>query len=64
MDLTMVDVTDIPSVRPGSEAVLIGAQHGVRVTADDLASLIGTIPYEILCAIGPRVTRIYLRDAQ
>ncbi len=60
MDLTMVDVTDIPSVRTGSEAVLIGVQDGLRVTADDLASLIGTIPYEILCAIGPRVPRIYL----
>ena len=60
MDLTMVDVTDIPAVRAGSEAVLIGAQNGLRVTADDLASLVGTIPYEILCAIGPRVPRVYL----
>lgn len=60
MDLTMVDVTDIPAVRPGSEAVLIGTQGAQRVTADDLASLTGTIPYEILCAIGSRVPRIYL----
>ncbi len=60
MDLTMVDVTDIPAVRTGSEAVLIGSQGGLRVTADDLAALAGTIPYEILCAIGPRVPRIYL----
>ncbi len=60
MDLTMVDVTEIPAVRTGSEAVLIGAQGELRVTADDLAALIGTIPYEILCAIGPRVPRFYL----
>lgn len=60
MDLTMVDVTDIPAVRPGSEAVLIGQQGGLRITADDLAVQVGTIPYEILCAIGPRVPRLYL----
>jgi alanine racemase len=59
MDLTMVDVTDIPSVTPGTEAVLIGRQGAACISADDLAAEIGTISYEILVGIGPRVQRIY-----
>ncbi|MGH7251803.1 MAG: alanine racemase [Nitrospiraceae bacterium] len=58
MDMTMVDVTDIPGVRPGDEAVLIGRQGSRQITAADLAVWQGTIPYEVLCAIGTRVTRI------
>lgn len=59
MDMTMVDVTEIPAVQPGDEAVLIGRQGTEQITADDLAALLGTIPYEILCAIGSRVPRRY-----
>ena len=57
MDQTIVDVTDVPKVAAGDEAVLIGAQDGEQITAADLAELTGTIPYEILCAIAPRVPR-------
>lgn len=57
MDQTMVDVTEIPGVEAGDEVVLIGAQGGERVTATDVAELIGTIPYEVLCWIAPRVPR-------
>ncbi len=59
MDMTMVDVTDIPEVQPGDEAALIGAQGDLRITADDLAASLGTIPYEVLCAISARVPRLY-----
>lgn len=59
MDMTMVDVTDIPNVAPGDEAVLIGRQGGLRITAAHLAAWSQTIPYEVLCAIGPRVRRVY-----
>ena len=59
MDMTMVDVTDIPSVKAGHEAVLIGRQGDLQITAADLATWLGTIPYEVFCAIGPRVTRSY-----
>jgi alanine racemase len=59
MDMTMVDVTDIPDVATGDEAVLIGQQGGLRITAAHLATWAETIPYEILCAIGPRVRRVY-----
>lgn len=57
MDQATVDVTDIHDVRVGDEAVLIGEQGAVRVTASELAELTGTIPYEVLCAIAPRVPR-------
>ena len=58
MDHTMVDVTDIPGVERGDEVILIGEQDGARITGDDLASLTGTIPYEVLCAISARVPRV------
>lgn len=59
MDMTMVDVTDVPNVVSGDEAVLIGQQGGLRITAAHLADWSQTIPYEVLCAIGPRVRRVY-----
>jgi alanine racemase len=59
MDMTMVDVTALPEVRAGDEAVLIGCQGDEEITADEVAELAGTISYEILCRIGPRVPRIY-----
>jgi len=58
MDLTIVDVTDIPGATIGDEAVLIGEQDGSRITAYDLSDLAQTIPYEVLCAIGVRVPRV------
>jgi len=62
MDLTVVDVTDHPAVRPGDEAVLLGQQGAAAITADDLAAWQDTISYEVLCRIGPRVTRVYLDE--
>jgi alanine racemase len=59
MDMTMVDVTDLPTVQIGAEAVLIGAQGTETLWADALARQLGTIPYEILCAVSHRVPRYY-----
>ncbi|HET6465795.1 MAG TPA: alanine racemase [Nitrospiria bacterium] len=59
MDMTMVDVTELPTVRIGAEAVLIGAQGTEALWADALARQLGTIPYEILCAVSHRVPRHY-----
>ena len=61
MDYTTVDVTDIPDVSVGDEVVLIGPQGADRITAGELARAAGTIPYEILCGLGKRVRRVYLR---
>lgn len=63
MDMTMVDVTGIPDVRPGDEAVLIGRQGQEEISADEVAEAQGTISYEVLCRIGPRVPRVYLHSA-
>jgi alanine racemase len=59
MDMTMVDVTDIPGVDVGDEVVIIGSQGGDTITAAELAAWAGTISYEILCAISHRVKRVY-----
>ncbi len=60
MDMTMLDVTDVPGVNAGDEVMLIGSQGNERITADDIAAKTGTIPYEVLCGISCRVPRIYL----
>jgi alanine racemase len=59
MDMTMLDVTDVPGVAVGDEVVIIGESGSERVRAEDLARACDTIPYEILCGIGPRVERVY-----
>ena len=58
MNLTMVDVTDIPNVRLEDEVVLLGSQENDTVSADYLASLIGTINYEIVTRINWQIPRI------
>lgn len=62
MDQTIVDVTDIPQAAIGDEAVVLGEQnsaHGTeRITAEDLAALCQTIPWEILTSIAARVPRV------
>ena len=59
MDQMLIDVTEIPGAQVGDEVVLIGAQGGDCITADELASLCGTISYEILLGIDVRVPRVY-----
>lgn len=63
MDLTIIDVTDVPddlgAVELGDEVVLIGEQNGWRISAEDLAEQIGTISYEIVTGVSARVPRIY-----
>lgn len=63
MDLTMVDATDVPDAAEGDEAVVIGAQGAAAITVEEVAAGAGTIAYEILCGIGPRVPRRYLDAA-
>ncbi len=59
MDQIVVDVGDA-DVGVGDEVVLLGAQDGVAVTADDWARVLGTISYEVVCGIGPRVPRRFV----
>ncbi|MBI2815331.1 MAG: alanine racemase [Acidobacteria bacterium] len=60
MDLTLLDITDLPEVTIGEEVILIGRKGESSLTAVDLAEACGTIPYEILCGISKRVPRRYL----
>ena len=57
MDQMCVDVTDIPDVKMGDEVLLFGKDLKV----DALADLCGTINYEIVCGIAPRVPRVILK---
>jgi alanine racemase len=60
MDLTLVDVTGLPGVAVGDEAILLGASEGLSVDASEHAALAGTVLYEILCGISKRVPRRYV----
>ena len=60
MDLSLLDVTDIPGVDVGDEVMLLGRSEQASVTALDIAQLLGTVPYEVLCLIGKRVPRLYV----
>ena len=64
MDMSVVDVTDIPEAAVGDEVVLVGTQGGEEIPVDEIATACGTINYEILSGIAPRVHRLYLRDGQ
>ncbi|PIU42113.1 MAG: alanine racemase [Candidatus Omnitrophica bacterium CG07_land_8_20_14_0_80_42_15] len=59
MDQTMINVGQIKDVKIGDDVVLIGKQRDDTITAEELARLCSTIPYEIVCAIGSRVPRLY-----
>lgn len=59
MDQTIVDVTDVPDVRCGDEAVLVGRQQGAEITIGEFSRNADTIPWETLCSVTKRVPRLY-----
>jgi len=61
MDMTMLDVGDIPEVSHGDEVIIFGRQGSGLITVDEIASTLKTINYEIVSTITDRVPRIYLR---
>lgn len=62
MDQCMIDVTNVHNIDVGDEVILFGKGGGQEITPAYLAGLIGTIDYELLCTIGARVARVYLKD--
>jgi alanine racemase len=59
MDLTMVDLTDVPGARLGDEVILWGGAGEAMISVNDVARLAQTISYEMLCTVGRRVPRVY-----
>jgi alanine racemase len=58
MDMTMLDVTDVPNVQEGDEVILFGAPLPVQ----EVARWINTIPYEIMTSVSQRVKRVYFQE--
>jgi alanine racemase len=64
MDQIVVDCEEDSSVHLGDEVVLLGRQGDEEITADEWADMLGTISYEILCGIGPRVPRVVVNGPE
>ncbi len=62
MDFTYIDITDVPDAKIGDEAVIFGKQGDEFISIESIAETANTIPYEITCAIGSDVPRIYLEQ--
>jgi len=60
MDQCMVDVSAVPNVKLGDEVIVMGSDGVNSVTADDIANATGTINYEICCAFGQRLPKVYV----
>ena len=60
MDQCMIDVTDVPYVRLGDEVTVMGSDGIHEILADDIADATGTINYEIVCAFGQRLPKVYV----
>lgn len=58
MDMTMIDVTDVPGLREGDEVIIFGKELPIQ----QLAEIAGTIPYEIMTGISQRVKRVYFEE--
>ena len=61
MDQCMIDVTGVDDVKIGDEVVLFGKQKGTVLPVEELASILGTINYEVICMLARRVPRVYTR---
>lgn len=59
MDLTTIDVTDVPDAALGDEVVLLGRQGTQEIAAEELARKLDTISYEVFCGVSARVPRVY-----
>ena len=64
MDQLMLDVSNIGGVHEGDIVTVFGKDGDQTITVDELADLIGTINYEIICLIGKRVPRVYVKGGE
>lgn len=61
MDQFMIDVSDVPNVKLGDEVIIMGTDGKNTILADDIAKATGTINYEITCAFGQRLPKVYVK---
>jgi len=61
MDQCMIDVSNVPDVKVGDEVIVMGSDGRNSITADDIADATGTINYEITCAFGQRLPKVYVK---
>ncbi len=61
MDQCMIDVSNVPNVNVGDEVIVMGSDGTNSITADDIADATGTINYEITCAFGQRLPKVYVK---
>ncbi len=64
MDQCMIDVTDIEDVKVGDIVTVVGKSKNAQISTDDVASWTGTINYEVVCLVGKRVPRVYIKDKE
>lgn len=64
MDQMMIDVSDIPDVKDGDSVIIMGSDGKITVSAEELASISNTINYEIVCNVGKRVPRVYIKNGE
>ena len=60
MDQCMIDVTDVPDVKEGDEVIIMGSDGKNTILADEIAEATKTINYEIVCAFGQRLPKVYI----
>lgn len=63
MDLTLIDVTDVAGVEVDDQVTLLGWKRentGLKISAEDLARIVGTLSYEVTCGVSNRVPRVFL----
>ncbi|HLA11055.1 MAG TPA: alanine racemase [Pyrinomonadaceae bacterium] len=60
MDLTLVDVTNVPGVSLDDEITLFGVSGDLKIPVEELARIVGTLSYEVTCGVGERVPRVFI----
>ncbi|WP_302695801.1 alanine racemase C-terminal domain-containing protein, partial [Paenibacillus sp. GbtcB18] len=60
MDQSMLDITDVENTEEGDPVAIFGKSGDAFLPVDDIAELMDTINYEVVCLIGKRVPRVYL----
>ncbi|MDD5936997.1 MAG: alanine racemase [Clostridiales bacterium] len=64
MDQFMIDITDIPDVKPDDVVTLIGHDGDKMITVEEVAELAGSFNYEYVCNVGKRVPRVYYQNGK